>query len=649
MTADTTSFQAGIAKSVTTLRSAEREVKRLDKALQEGRATPEQFAAAMQKVNRDVTAINAGFRGMTGAVKRADDILRSLETTEERQANQLRELQQLLQVGAINYDQYSLAVGRMTNAQISLGTEHLANLPVIGRFSGLMQSAVTPVGLLTAGLMGAAGAAGLFYAAFRKGGDIVLPALERLEEVGLSAQRIGISMAGLQRFQYAFETIANIDAETTVSALEKMEKNISAAAVGSKKAVATFQQLGLNIDEIKKLSPEQSFLKIAQALSQVQSPFDQLRLTTEVFGKSATSMINVIQGGAEPIQALGERAEQLRLTLSEIDSVQALAAQDAIDDLRKAFEGLGNVLTSYVAPPLTEVVKDLTSLLTLGKTNTGFGFADIGKAIVAGGGNPWATAYELSQRYFNGVTEGAIKSSNEMLKAGEKQRKAMLTPEDIAERQEQMEAFKKDQDKRRKVMETDAKKQFALRKRHEQELLKKQTEAAKKQLEFQNAAAQLIREERGKRSEMYVQSLQDGMKKATTQSEVAIFGRQIQQELVRQTGINITSLQQQLNRTRDPKDRAELIGRIRKERLGLSEALVNNLRMQMNESKGLIGSSLVKGPAALERGSAAAFSAFQANKRQDDIANLQLAEQRKANQHLAELKRRGVVLAEARL
>jgi hypothetical protein len=339
----------------------------------------------------------------------------------------------------------------------------------------------------------------------------------------------------------------------------------------------------------------------------------------------------------------------LRLTLSEIDSVQALAAQDAIDDLRKAFEGLGNVLTSYVAPPLTEVVKDLTSLLTLGKTNTGFGFADIGKAIVAGGGNPWATAYELSQRYFNGVTEGAIKSSNEMLKAGEKQRKAMLTPEDIAERQEQMEAFKKDQDKRRKVMETDAKKQFALRKRHEQELLKKQTEAAKKQLEFQNAAAQLIREERGKRSEMYVQSLQDGMKKATTQSEVAIFGRQIQQELVRQTGINITSLQQQLNRTRDPKDRAELIGRIRKERLGLSEALVNNLRMQMNESKGLIGSSLVKGPAALERGSAAAFSAFQANKRQDDIANLQLAEQRKANQHLAELKRRGVVLAEARL
>jgi hypothetical protein len=81
-----------------------------------------------------------------------------------------------------------------------------------------------------------------------------------------------------------------------------------------------------------------------------------------------------------------------------------------------------------------------------------------------------------------------------------------------------------------------------------------------------------------------------------------------------------------------------------------SDAIVANLRREMEAGRSAMQAAAnIKGPAALERGSQAAFSAFQENKRGADVMDKQLALQKKMEMHLAELKRRGIVLAEAKL
>ena len=91
----------------------------------------------------------------------------------------------------------------------------------------------------------------------------------RLLEMGVAASASGSSMEGLNTMLF------------------KMEQNIGAAVEGNGEMQKALTKVGISLNDVNNLKPDQIFNKIAIALSKVTDPMTRARLQTELFGKAS--------------------------------------------------------------------------------------------------------------------------------------------------------------------------------------------------------------------------------------------------------------------------------------------------------------------------------------------------------------------------
>jgi phage-related protein len=120
--------------------------------------------------------------------------------------------------------------------------------------------------------------------------------------------------------------------------------------------------LGLNIQQLQTLSPEQQFLQMAQAISKVQDPSRQAALAMELFGRSGTQLLPMLQQGEAGIEALIAEARRLGIVMSEEDAKAAAEFTDAMNRLSSVFKGIATQVASVITPILTKLSNLFTSL-----------------------------------------------------------------------------------------------------------------------------------------------------------------------------------------------------------------------------------------------------------------------------------------------
>ncbi|MCE9618427.1 MAG: phage tail tape measure protein [Planctomycetes bacterium] len=96
----------------------------------------------------------------------------------------------------------------------------------------------------------------------------------------------------------------------------KMQKAIFAANEGSTEMQASFSKLGLDFAKLKQLTPDQQFTEIAEAISKIQNPTDRMGAALQIFGKSASTLLPVLSGGASGLARFREESRQLGLSMS---------------------------------------------------------------------------------------------------------------------------------------------------------------------------------------------------------------------------------------------------------------------------------------------------------------------------------------------
>jgi len=168
------------------------------------------------------------------------------------------------------------------------------------------------------------------------------------------SQRTGISVETLSELAYAAE-LSGADLDTLEGSLRKMQKAIVAAAEGSEGATDALAKLGLTVENLRGLSPDQQFKLIADRLSQIQSPAVRAALAMELFGKSGTQLLPLMLEGAKGIEALQRQAHDLGLTMSTEDAKAAEALNDSFDTLWKVVKQGVFVIGSALAPTLRSV------------------------------------------------------------------------------------------------------------------------------------------------------------------------------------------------------------------------------------------------------------------------------------------------------
>lgn len=208
------------------------------------------------------------------------------------------------------------------------------NIPNLG--PGLQQqlsSLTAPLGSVGQGLA-ALGPAGLAAAAGIGAisigvGAAVSAATQLGSKITDLAAKTGLSTDAVQEFGFAAEQTGS-SMEAVAQSTVILQKNI---AGGSK----VFQQLGLDLANLRSLSPEQQFLAVADAIRKIDDPAKQAQAALQAFGRSGAELLPAIRQGFGDLAA---EARNLGLVLDKDAVAAGDRFGDSMDKAGKAWQNL---------------------------------------------------------------------------------------------------------------------------------------------------------------------------------------------------------------------------------------------------------------------------------------------------------------------
>jgi len=142
-----------------------------------------------------------------------------------------------------------------------------------------------------------------------------------------------------------------------------MSKAVDAAAQGSKPAQVALARIGLTAEQLAALNPEERFTLIAEALSRIQDPGTRAAETLKIFGRSAMSILPLIENGAAGIEDLRKKARELGLVMSSKDAAAAEEFHRTLLTLGAVFRKVVGTIGSAVAGPLKDLAEWVTGYI----------------------------------------------------------------------------------------------------------------------------------------------------------------------------------------------------------------------------------------------------------------------------------------------
>jgi hypothetical protein len=132
------------------------------------------------------------------------------------------------------------------------------------------------------------------------------------------SKRTGVSAESLQRLEYA--------AKQNGTSVEALAGGMQKLAVARQKALEdkngneadAFSKLGISIQEVAALSPEDLFFRIADAVKNQNAETNNAADLTTVLGKSFGELIPMMTEGADGLRAMGAEAERLGIVHSGV-------------------------------------------------------------------------------------------------------------------------------------------------------------------------------------------------------------------------------------------------------------------------------------------------------------------------------------------
>jgi hypothetical protein len=271
---------------------------------------------SLKSIGKSLTIFGGAVVGAIGvAVKKFADFGDTLNDASQRtgvSAQSLGELSHALQLSGSNLDDFEVSMKRlqrvMTDAQES-ETKTVDNMEAIGKASRNLQVASM-----------------------------------RLSEM----QRAGTASASAMMSQR--NKVAEYQAE-----LQKLHATHGQVIQGTNASADALKQLGIDYTSLQGMKPEDQFMMVAEALSRVSDASRRAALAQEVFGRSGTRMLPLINEGAAGIAKL--RAEVAGTDFAAA-AVNGDAFNDAMQRLQASLFAVGATLMTELMPTLTAFMEE---------------------------------------------------------------------------------------------------------------------------------------------------------------------------------------------------------------------------------------------------------------------------------------------------
>ncbi len=189
-----------------------------------------------------------------------------------------------------------------------------------------------------------------------KGALSALTAIFEETGAGLAhmSERTGIGVENLSRLSYAASR-TGVEIEAFEAGVRKSQKTLGAASIGNKQAAEEYEKIGLKIEDLINLSPEEQFLRTAQAISEIGNPAQRAAATMGIFGKQGTALLPLFAKGANGIRQLMAEADRLGITMSGSDAQAALELHEAMIKVWATLKGTALAIGGALAPNLADL------------------------------------------------------------------------------------------------------------------------------------------------------------------------------------------------------------------------------------------------------------------------------------------------------
>ena len=248
----------------------------------------------------------------------------------------------------------------MAGAQQSI-TEQLtgAALPAAektGQESGSKFSSSLVKGI-GAGSVAVAGAvAGVSGALIKTAGDTAAYG----DQIDKASQKLGVSSTFYQEWQAVLQH-SGTDMDKMSATFKKLA---TASQDASADQQAAFEKLGLSMDDVSKMSPEELFTHVISGLQGMEEGTERTSIATTLLGKGAMEMGALLNTSSEDTQAMIDKVHDLGGVMGE-DAVKASARyQDSLQDMQTAFDGIKNGVGAKLLPVLADFMDRVADFIT---------------------------------------------------------------------------------------------------------------------------------------------------------------------------------------------------------------------------------------------------------------------------------------------
>lgn len=182
---------------------------------------------------------------------------------------------------------------------------------------------------------------------------------EKGDAIAKGAQQIGLSTAAYQEWSFILERSGSSinKAKNAIETLTKASRN------ASDKQVEAFTQLGLSIEQVAVMSPEEIFGAVITGLQEINDAGERSQIANTLLGASYKNLGTLLSSTADDTEELRQKAYDLGQVMSS-DAIQAAADyEDSIDDFKSTIDGLKTSLLQGLMPTLTTARNGLTDFL----------------------------------------------------------------------------------------------------------------------------------------------------------------------------------------------------------------------------------------------------------------------------------------------
>ena len=182
------------------------------------------------------------------------------------------------------------------------------------------------------------------------------------DAIGKLSSSTGMAEEPLQVFTQ-LAGYGGVSATQFGDAVQKMSRGLGEAANGTGTAGRALEQMGLSIDNLLSMSPDEQFLRIGAAIGEIEDPAKRSQVAADIFGRSGTKLIPMFEDLEVNAKATAEEMLELGQVLSgtQVDNIEAM--NDSFEKVRQTAFKIGSQVLANFAPALEDANNSLIEMI----------------------------------------------------------------------------------------------------------------------------------------------------------------------------------------------------------------------------------------------------------------------------------------------